>query len=106
MAMGKHFPGESEPARRRQIQGDEDVFAKGKGRAEKKHPAERHVMAHADQRSLAAVHLHRSVAPGAAGPSARGVALHSRLGCRAREGDVKRGGWNVERKLIHEKKAR
>ena len=86
-----------------------DGFAHGQDRPKEKHPAERDVMTNANQRTLAAVELGRCVAPRAPSPAPERIGpLGHRepLGVERRERVGERSYRNVERELIHDKKAR
>jgi len=109
MAMIQHLAAQPQPAQRWKVHRHPDGFAYRQNWSKEKHPAERDVVANANQRTLAAVELHRGVAPRASRPSPEGIgALGHRetLGLERCERVVQGSYCNVERELIHDKKAR
>lgn len=109
MAMVPHLASQPKTTERGKVHRHPDGFADGQNRSKEKHPAERDVVANANQRTLVAVELRRGVTPRAPRPSAEriGALGYGRaLGVKLRERLVKRGYCNIEGELIHDKKAR
>lgn len=109
MAMVQHLTRQPQTTKGGKVHGHPDRFADGQDRSKEKHPAERDVVTNANQRTLVAVELCRGVAPRAPRPSPKGVrpvGHREALGVERRERVGERSDCNVERKLIHDKKAR
>ena len=109
MAVVQHLTRQPQTTEGWEVHRHPDGFADGQDRPKEKHPAERDVVANANQRTLVAVELRRSVAPRAPSPAPEriGPLGHREApGVERRERVGDRSYRNVEGKLIHDKKAR